>query len=204
MTDVKKSKYDTDPLDPEFVRRTEEVSGATSHVAGTEEPTRRFDDPQSPTSYPSVFVPPVYTPPPANYSTFGASPPQAGKQPPTQRPVTKLGLPENVASVLPYAPFYVGLIASIIELFLVPRGEVRVRSHAAQGLALQLGMIVVSFLFQMIGMITSTRFGGFLFWLASTIFLIVSMVRVWKGEKHHLSALDDATKWFNEKIEPQK
>ncbi len=205
MADAKKSKYETDPLDPEFVRRTEETSGRTSSI--TEEPTRRFDEQQSPTSYPSVFVPPVYQQPPANYTTFGTSAPPAsppvGQNPPSDRAVTKLGLPENIASVLPYAPFYVGLIASIIELLIVPRGEVRVRLHAAQGLALQLGIIVISFFFQIVGSLTDTSFGGFLFWLASTIFLIVSMTRVWKGKEHHIAALGEATAWINQKFEPR-
>ena len=96
------------------------------------------------------------------------------------------------------------LIASIIELLLVPRREVRVRSHAAQGLALQLGIVVISFFFQIVGSATGTGFGGFLFWLASTIFLIVSMKRVWKGKEHHIAALGEATAWINQKCEPRK
>ena len=91
----KRSKYDTDPLDPDFVRRTEEMMGRTSDVAqpdetvpfrrdpASEEQTRRFDE-QAPDSYPSVFVPPTYQPPrpqpPSPFTTFGAG----AHQPPAQ------------------------------------------------------------------------------------------------------------------------
>src|ERR687895_1508911 len=87
----KRSKYDTDPLDPDFVRRTEEnLWGATRPQrpeeteppqphSVTEEPTRRFDE-QVTDSYPSVFVPPAYQPPRAPqaqpFTTFGAGPHQ--------------------------------------------------------------------------------------------------------------------------------
>src|SRR3712207_1105629 len=85
----KRSKYDTDPLDPEFVKRTEEnLWGAaraprpeerdpSARPSVTEEPTRRFDE-QMTDSYPSVFVPPAYQPPraPQPFTAFGAGPHQ--------------------------------------------------------------------------------------------------------------------------------
>ncbi len=231
----KRSKYDTDPLDPDFVRRTEELSGRTSEVGGEqqtvpltpaappEEPTRRFDE-QLSDSYPSVFVPPAYQPPraPQPFTTFGAGPHQPpattaapppgpsspyapGPNPatgPSSRPVEKLGLPENIANALPYAPFYIGLVAALVALLIVPRHETRARFHAAQGLALQLAVIAGSFLFQIVGAVTNSRFGGFLFWLATFVFLIVSTIRVYKGEPHHIAPLDDATALLNERIPP--
>lgn len=223
----KRSKYDTDPLDPDFLRRTEELRGATGGAAAaaspapTEEQTRRFDDPLQ-SSYPSVFVPPSYQPPhQQGFSTCGSggvapqypatptTPPPGPSSPynpyarATSRPVAKLGLPENIANVLPYAPFYIGVVVSIIELLLVPRNEVRARFHAAQGLALQLVMIAGAFLFGIIGNITDSRFGGTIFSLASFIFLIVSMVRVWKGKPHHLAPLDELTRQINNHVEPR-
>ncbi len=220
MIEEKRSKYDTDPLDPEFVRRTEEMGGATRTVARdgdaprpgiSEEPTRRFEGP--PTSYPSVFVPPTHQQPPTvNHSTFGASAtpqvqpatPHLNERRPSSRHVTKLGVPENLALIAPYAPFYIGIVAALIELVVVPRHEARVRFHAAQGMALQLAMIAVTFLFKILGMITGTGFGGGLFWLASTIFLIVSMVRVWRGERHHIAPLDELTNRLNQQIAPRQ
>jgi uncharacterized membrane protein len=88
----KKNKYDTNPLDPDVGRRTDEVWGArrgpdegdaagTDDVSGAtrdinrtppeqaredwqaEAPTRRYDNTTLPPSYPSVFVPPMYEPP---------------------------------------------------------------------------------------------------------------------------------------------
>jgi uncharacterized membrane protein len=240
----KRSKYDTDPLDPDFVRRTEENLWGSARAprpdeteplpppSVTEEQTRRFD--QQPTdSYPSVFVPPAYQPPrpepppyaqPRPFTTFGAgpheppatsAPPPPGPSspynpayqhhaPPTSRPVARLGLPENVANVLPYVPFYIGLVAAIIELLLVPRTETRTRFHAAQGLALQLAVVVGSILFQTIRSITGSGIGGVLFSLAALVFLVVSAVRVWQGKPHHIAPLDEPTRQLDERISPVK
>lgn len=239
----KRSKYDTDPLDPDFVRRTEEVMERTraldperttrpehdprrSPVA--DEPTRRFED-QFNSSYPSVFIPPAYTPPAhgAPRTSFGADAgqqqqhqhqhqqhrPQDANVPPgpasnydparpSSRPVAKLGIPENLACILPYAPFYIGIVAAVVELLVVPRTETRTRFHAAQGLALQLVLIAGGLAFNLIQSITGSGLGGKLFWLAGFIFMIISMIRVWEGKSHHIAPLDEPTRWLYEKIEP--
>jgi len=117
--------------------------------------------------------------------------------------VAGIGFPEKWAMVLPYFPAYIGIVVSLIELFLVPRKEPRVRFHAAQALALQIAMVVVQTLLGVIGTITDNRFGSNLFNAATTVFLIVSMVRVWKGKPHHIAPLADATQWFNGHIEPR-
>ena len=230
----KRSKYDTDPLDPDFVRRTEENlwgsarSPRTDPVAPpsvTEEQTRRFDE-QPNDSYPSVFVPPAYQPPrpqPQPFTAFGAGPHQppattsapppgpASPYPgpharpgidPGSRPVARLGLPEKFAVALPYIPFYVGLIAGLVELAMVPRQETRVRFHAAQGLALNLAILAVSMLFKFVTLATGSRFGGVVFGAAATIFLIVSAVRVFQGKSHHIAPLEEPARWLNEKIAP--
>jgi uncharacterized membrane protein len=239
----KRSKYDTDPLDPDFVRRTEETlgleGGATASADETapfrpspvtEEQTRRFDE-QMADSYPSVFVPPAYQPPrtpqtPSQpFTSFGAGthqpparvepPPPAGPSspyqsayqvgaPPSSRHVARLGLPENVANVLPYIPFYIGLVAAVIELAIVPRDETRTRFHAAQGLALQLAVVAGSIIFQVVRAVTGSRAGGTIFSLAALIFLILSAVRVWRGKPHHVAPLDEATRQLNQRISPVK
>jgi uncharacterized membrane protein len=185
--------------------------------AATEDATRRLEEP-IPTSYPSVFVPPVYQPP-ANYPAFGSTPPPARQSTPTppvmppyaapqtrpsSRTLPGLGLPENIAMILPYAPFYIGIAAGLIELFLVPRSEYRTRFHAAQGLALQAVILAITLLFSIIRFVPGSGFGGTLFSIAALVFLIVSMVRVWKGENHRITALDDLTRWINQQIEPRK
>lgn len=219
----KKSKYDTNPLDPDFVKNaeagrdnsgpeTQEVTGATREIGSSanedarrniysEAPTRRYDTVSPDAPYPSIFVPPTYSqptpyqPPPAPYQPF--------EQGPTHRSVAGISLPEKWAMVLPYAPAYLGLVVALIELFLVPRKEPKVRFHAAQALALHLVIIVVQAFLGVVGAITDNRFGGNLFGTAATIFLIVSMFRVWKGRPHHIAPLGDLTQWFNGHIDPK-
>jgi uncharacterized membrane protein len=221
----KKSKYDTNPLDPDYVKKTEEswgdsegtpqtqeVKGATREVGPSanddarrnvysEAPTRRYDNVSPESPYPSVFVPPTYSPP-APYQPSPA-PYRSADQRPTSRTVAGIGIPEKWAMMLPYAPFYIGVVVSLLELFLVPRQEPRVRFHAAQGLSLHLAIVIVQMAFSLIGAITDSSIGGSLFGAASTIFLIVSMVRVWKGRPHHIAPLSEPAQWFNEHVEPR-
>lgn len=235
----KRSKYDTDPLEPDFARNaeegwgaqrvvprpTEEMGGATRDVGRTpneqarqhadaEAPTRRIDH-AIPESYPSIFVPPTYQPPayqpppppqqmPAHTQPAAPFVPPMSQRGASSKSVNGIGLPEKWACALPYAPFYIGIVVGIIELLTVPRNEVRTRFHAAQGLALQLAILVISYLFTFIRIFGGGGFGGWLFWLVSFVFLIVSMIRVFKGEEHRLAPLNDATKWLNEKLDPRK
>src|SRR4026207_1702479 len=105
--ETKKSKYDTNPLDPDVERKaediwgdlggvTQQVGGATREVGNTatetphppnredarknvysEAPTRRYDNPPLEAPYPSVFVPPPYAPPAQQYQQPNQSPYQA-------------------------------------------------------------------------------------------------------------------------------
>lgn len=222
--ETKKTKYDTNPLDPDVVKKTEdiwghsgsntqEVGGATGQVnpaegervrakVHSEAPTRRYDNPPLDAPYPSIFVPPTHAPPAEVYQP----PPSAYQAPDTiQRAgscsVPGIGLPEKWAVMLPYAPFYIGVVVSLLELFLVPRKEVRVRFHAAQGLSLHIAILIIQTLFSVLSSITDSSIGGSLFWVAAIVFLIVSMVRVGKGEPHRIAPLAEPTQWFNEKIE---
>ncbi len=238
----KRSKYDTDPLDSEFARQTDEIWGATrgmeppptNEVGGTgaqpeearmplpsEAPTQRMDEHFS-RSYPSIFIPPTYPQSPVAYQQ-PQQPAQYQQQPPPyqqqyappqmaaaphgaapERHVAGINFAEKYAVVLPYAPFFIGIVMAIIELLLVPRREVRVRFHAAQGLALQLVILALSYLFTFLGFISHSWTGGGLVRLAGFIFLIISMIRVWKGVEHRIPPLSDATKWLNERIDPRK
>lgn len=220
----KKSKYDTNPLDPDFVKdadggpdssgpETQEVKGATREIGASanedarrniysEAPTRRYDTVAPDAPYPSVFVPPAPSHPTAPYQS-PATPYRPVEQRPGSRQVAGIGFPEKWSVMLPYAPAYIGVVVSLIELFVVPRKEPRVRFHASQGLALHLAILVVQTLFSVIGLITGSRFGGTLFGVAATVFLVISMIRVWKGEPHHIAPLTDLSRWFNEHIEPR-
>ena len=121
---------------------------------------------------------------------------------PTSRTVLGIGLAEKWAVMLPYAP-YIGLVVSLLELFLVPRKEMKVRFHASQGLALHIALLIVQTIFGVIGTISNTSLGGSLFKAASMVFLIISMVRVWRGEPHQIEPLFEPAQWFNEHIEPR-
>jgi len=90
-----------------------------------------------------------------------------------------------------------------LELFLVPRKEVKARFHASQAVALHIAILIIHTFFGLISTITDSSFGGTLFKLAAFIFLIVSMIRVSRGEPHRIAPLADPAKWFNEHIEPR-
>lgn len=220
----KKSKYDTNPLDPDFVKNaeqawgesggpeTQEVRGATREIGSSanedaranvysEAPTRRYDNVPLDAPYPSIFVPPTYSQP-APYQP-PVAPYRPNQQRPTARAVAGIGLPEKWVMVLPYAPFYIGVVVALIELFLVPRSEPRARFHASQGLALHIAILAIQTLFGVVGAVTDSSVGGTLFGIAATIYLFVSMARVWKGKPHHIAPLNEPSQWLNEHIQPR-
>jgi len=118
--------------------------------------------------------------------------------------VAGLGISNKFAQALPYAPAYIGLVASIVELLVVPRSEGHVRFHASQGMALHLAIIAIGILFSIIGAISGNHAGGSLFWLASTIFLVVSMIRAYKGEGYQITPLEDAARFINQHLAPKR
>lgn len=225
--ETKKNKYDTNPLDPEVEKKaedvwgdlggttTQQIGGATRDVGNTpiedarrnvysEAPTRRYDNPPLEAPYQSVFVPPTYAPP-AQYQPRHNVYQAPGNVSPTtpSRPVAGIGIPEKWATMLVYTPSYIGLIVALLELFLVPRKEVKVRFHASQALALHMAILIVHTVFGAIATITDSSVGGTLFKIAAFAFLIISMIRVWKGEPHTIAPLAEPAKWFNEHIEPR-
>src|SRR5688500_747259 len=124
----KKSKYDTNPLDPDVERKadetwgeggggtTQQVGGATRDVGRSanehsrqnvysEAPTRRYDNPPLEAPDPAVFVPPSFSPP--SHSQPGQNIYLApGSTAPTSRPVLCIGVPEKWAVMMPDAPLY--------------------------------------------------------------------------------------------------
>ena len=224
--ETKKNKYDTNPLDPDVERKAEEtwgehgggptqqVGGATREVGNTpneqarqnvysEAPTRHFDNPPIETPYPSVFVPPTYAPPAQYQPRQSVYQARAGGAAPNPNSVAGIGVPERWATTFAYAPGYIGLVVSLLELFLCPRKEARVRFHASQAVALHIAFLIIQTLFGVISTISGSSVGGTVFKLAAFIFLIISMIRVWKGEPHRIAALQEPAQWFNEHIEPR-
>lgn len=185
----------------------------------SEAPTQLIQD--KVTSYPSVFVPPptrratmyesprldpasIYQPPPVPPPNIYQPPPVSAMFRPGRNRVTGLGIQERWANLLPYVPGYIGAVAAVIELLLVPRTEGRTRFHAAQGLGLQIAILILSGAFGMLTLISGSNFGSGMFRFAAFVFLIVSMIRAFKGRPHHIAPLDAATRWLEEKIKPRK
>ncbi len=204
------TKYDTNPLDPDFPQRikaeaeaematrslpfrgaeTRDVSGAMP----SEEQTRRFvanDIPayQSPFNGQNV---------PAHYQAA-----QIDRSP--ERKVERIGLPENVLTAVPYIPWYLGLVAGILLLVLLPKSETKVRFHAAQGLAAHIGILIVTTILGIIGGITDiAEIGQFFFQLVTSIMLVVFALKAWRGKPVHIESVDGLTNWLEEKIGPVK
>src|SRR6185503_11078236 len=195
----------------------------TSRAAGaTEAPTRRMDD--KVTSYPSDFVPPppristtyepprvtpsdIYLPPPGAPPNVYQSPGLVSYEKSGRRNVAGLGIPERWAAILPYMPFssWLGIIIAVVELFLTPRTETRVRFHASQALGLQAAIAAVTTLLTFIGLITNSKLSGAtLVGVAAVVFRLVAVIKVWKGKPFVIAPLEDPRKWLDEKIKPRK
>ncbi|MBS1795760.1 MAG: hypothetical protein JSS81_18035 [Acidobacteria bacterium] len=208
-----KKKFDTNPLDPDFPKKaafepqsptdteTLPYSGAATKLF--EEPpqfddqaTRKFDEAnfnQYQAPYNGQNVPSNYQPPFPLYA-----------QQDRTRKVAKIGLPENLLTAAPYFPFSIGLIAGIIELFIVPKSEAKVRFHAAQGVAAHLAIIVISWVLHSIGSLTGMEFGAFIFGIVTTVMLVIFAIKAFQGKPIHIEAVDDLTNWLEDKIKPSE
>lgn len=220
-------KYDTNPLDGDVLRRAEETraqqteteenlqartqffeaqtrqfSSAATTAPASEQPTQRFEETNLDEPYHSVFNKPQ-SPEIINNSVSSAA--QQLILPPTSRPVLGLGLPENIAMILPYLPLTMGAIAAVIELLFVSRTETRVRFHAAQGLALHIASWIIGIMLNFVGeFLPFGNIGGNVFTAIVTVYFIISIFRVYQGKANHIEALDDITDFLNEKIKPKK
>lgn len=199
-------KFDTNPLDPEFPKKAKEAQTKTlpkQETAKTEPPssvteetTRTFDQARF-AAYQNNFNTAQH---PTAYETARLKPEDKS----STRKVAKVGLPENILIALPYIPFYIGLIAGILELLFVPKSETKVRYHAAQGLAAHLGILIVTTVLGVAGNVTDiASFGNFIFQLVTTIMLVVFAIKAWQGKPVHIESVDDLTEWLEDKIKPQ-
>ncbi|HEY0460915.1 MAG TPA: hypothetical protein VGC97_17400 [Pyrinomonadaceae bacterium] len=209
-----KKKFDTNPLDPDFPKKTafepqpqETQTLSNNGAADTnqfetspvmEEPaTRKFDEAnfnqyQSP--YSGQNVPSPYQPPQPLYAQNDRS-----------RKVAKVGLPENVLTALPYVPFYIGLIVGLLALFFVPKSEAKVRFHAAQGVAAHLAILVISAILGGLSNITNLAHAGeTIFNIVTTVMLVIFAIKAFQGKPIHIEAVDDLTNWLEDKIKPSE
>lgn len=205
MAGTKKTKYDTNPLDADFP----EKSGATQVFgnqgeptrnfpphAATEEQTQRFSQPefqQYQQPYTGQHVPAYYA-----QGSFG-NVSDTGK-----RKVAKVGLAENIVCALPYIPWYFGLVAGLVLLFLLPRTETKARFHAAQGLAIHAGILGVTTILGIIGNIADPAdAANVIFQIVMFVMLIVWTIKAFKGKPVHIETVDSLTNWLDEKIDPK-
>ncbi len=207
------TKYDTNPLDPDFPERIKAEAEAevatralpytgaeTRGFAGampTEEQTRRF----APNDVPGYSAPYNGQYVPAHYQAASL----ADVDHSSERKVDKIGLPENVLTAVPYIPWYLGMVAGLLLLLLLPKSETKVRFHAAQGLAAHIGILIVTTILGVIGGITDVaEIGQFFFQLVTSIMLVVFALKAWKGKPVHIESVDSLTNWLEEKIGPIK
>jgi uncharacterized membrane protein len=202
------SKYDTNPLDPDFPEKAKAAAASQqtqalpyadqrtngfSPAAATEDPTRRFGNTDF-SAYGQLFnsqyVPGAYQP-----GSF------IGVDRSHKRKVDKIGLPENVMVAMPYLPFSIGLVAGVLELLFVPRHETKVRFHAAQGLAAHVGILIITTILGIIGQFAHTAdIGNGIFTAITTVMLIIFAIKAWKGKPIHIESIEALTNWFEEKI----
>jgi uncharacterized membrane protein len=150
-----------------------------------------------------VFIPQTYAPPTQQYQQPGQQPYHAGYNATSScRSVAGVGIPERWALLLAYFP-YIGIVASIIELLLAPRREIKVRFHASQALALHVAILIIHTVLQAITALSGSSMGDVLFRAAAAVFLVISMIRVWRGEPHRIAPLEEPAKWFNQHVEPR-
>jgi len=212
------SKFDTNPLDPEFPEKAKAAAAAIEETKTlpyrggetrqfppetaptNEQQTRRFAEPDV-AAYSSTYVPP-YTGQylPNQYQPQGF----VRSDQSIKRRVDKLGIPENIAIAAAYFPFYIGLVASFILLLLTPKSEPKVRFHAAQGLAAHLGVLLITIILGIVTSITGGDLGTLLFKGAAFIALLIFTIKALKGKPIHIAALDDLTNWLEEKLGPAR
>jgi uncharacterized membrane protein len=202
------TKYDTNPLDPDFpekVRAEAEAQMATSTLEGAGAETRQFP-PAAPTEeqtrrFATANFSGYSAPYSGQYVPTGYSAAAFAAPDPRKRKVDKIGLPENIMVAVPYLPFSIGLVAGVIELLLVPKSEGKVRFHAAQGLAAHIGILIVTTILGIIGELNRVaEIGSVVFTVVTTILLIIFTIKAWKGKPVHIEAIESLTNWLEEKI----
>ncbi|MEJ7849350.1 MAG: hypothetical protein WKF92_14815 [Pyrinomonadaceae bacterium] len=201
-------KFDTNPLDPDFPQRVKAAAAPTAKQQTpfktaefptapssiTEEETRRFGEADFPTYWQTNQqqpAAPLYHAP--AFSDMNAA---------SGRKVAKIGMPEKFLIGLPYLPFYIGLIAGLILLLVVPKEEAKVRFHASQGLAAHLGILVITSILGIVGGLADL--GSLIFSIVTFFMLIVFAIKAWQGKPVHIEAVDDLTNFLEEKIGPLK
>ena len=118
---------------------------------------------------------------------------------PAPAAVPSTGLTDNVAGMLCYCPFFIGIIASVIFLVTDPYKTNRfIRFHAFQSLFLHAAMVVLGIAFMIINMVLGAIFlplaavAGVLelvLWLGVFVAVVMLMVKAFNNQTPHLPVL---------------
>ncbi|MCB1024055.1 MAG: hypothetical protein KDB79_06690 [Acidobacteria bacterium] len=208
-------KFDTNPLDPNFPEEVKAKAAQTASLPDSNGSTTKFADPLETEEQTRKFTE-------TEFGAFNSSFGNQESQPTVYQPqklhsedaqtksrslnIGSISLPENILMMLPYLPFgYIGLITGIIELIFIPKSEPRVRYHAAQGIAANLGVKVVIYVLGFLAFGSDlVEVASFIFWLVTTIMLLVFAFKAWQGKPIHIETVQDLTDWIEDKIAPQK
>lgn len=209
------TKYDTNPLDPEFPERIKadaeaevktqvlsETGAAETRqfasgapTSATEQETRRFfsaDASAYSQPYDGQYVPTNYNA--ANLTATSDA---------TPRKIEPFGIPEHIVIAAPYVPWFIGMVAGALILFLVPKSETKVRFHAAQGLAAHVGILAVTTILGIADNITDVAaIINLIFTLVTSIMLVVFAIKAWQGKPVHIESVETLTNWLEDKINP--
>lgn len=199
-------KYDTNPLDPEFPEKArEQETVVLPKNKGKTAKNPRFDEREAPTRrYDQANFA-------AHANRFNTAQPLQDYQTTNlytddkQRKVAKVGLPENILTTLPYLPFYIGLVAGLIELLILPKSEAKARFHAAQGLAAYLGILIITTILGFVENFTDLAgVGNGIFQIVTFVMLIIWSIKAFQGKPVHIESVEDLTNWLEDKIKPMK
>lgn len=205
-------KFDTNQLDPEFPDKAKAAAAQTASAGQYTAPQRTpYSTSEFPTRPPSVTEDETRRFGEAEFQAYAF---QGGQTPAVYQPATladmnrassrkeaKTGMPEKWLIGLPYLP-YVGLVAGLILLLVIPKVETKVRFHAAQGLAAHAAIWIISAILGAAGGFVD--WAGDIFALVTTIIMIVFAIKAWRGKPVHIETVDDLTNWLEEKIGPIK
>jgi len=190
-------RFDTNPLDPEFPKRSrneQETSVLPEEVPEThplfeslptEEVTRPLmDGERTNRNFPGEM--------PADPNGFPVR--QEQKNSPSRK-IEGLMFSERTLTALVYFP-YLGLIVSIVILLRTSRTEGKLRFHSAQALAAHLAILVIgAFLGLTDRDVVSRLFDGI-----TTIMLLVFVYKAWKDKPIHIEAIEPLTDWLESKL----
>ncbi len=207
------TKYDTNPLDPDFPEKIKAEAEVKTQVLSetgaaetrqfangaptqkSEQETQRFfaaDASVYSQPYDGRFVPANYQP--ANLTATDDT---------TSRKIEPFGLPEHMVIAAPYIPWFIGMVAGALILFMVPKSETKARFHAAQGLAAHVGILAVTTILGIVDNVTDiASIGNLIFTLVTSIMLVVFAIKAWQGKPVHIESVESLTNWLEDKINP--